>query len=94
MALASDGVAEVSDTFGPRQVERGRLGPSQQAIHLLASDTESSWILGPGAPPAMGKATVESLLQMLWSRLSTDDPIKWEGDCNCSVLLGPRWCAI
>jgi uncharacterized protein (TIGR03083 family) len=87
-ALASDGVAEVIDTFVPRQVKRGRLSSPQHAIHLIATDTGSSWNLGTGAPLATATATAENLLLMLWDRLPASDPaIKWEGDLDAGYSL-------
>lgn len=80
-ALAADGVAEVVDTMTPRQIRLGRTGPLPYAIRLTASDTQSSWVLGPGDPVATVRGTAAELLLMLWGRLSADDQaITWEGD--------------
>ena len=92
-ALAAEGVAEVVDTMLPRQVRLGRTSPPPHAVRLEATDTGSSWLLGPGGPggpvgpgdPADPVATVRGtaagLLLLLWGRLDADDPaISWSGD--------------
>jgi uncharacterized protein (TIGR03083 family) len=80
-ALADDGVAEVIDTMAPRQVRLGRRSAPSQAVRLCAGDTGSTWILGPGEPVAIIRATAASLLLMLWGRLPAQSPaIAWEGD--------------
>jgi uncharacterized protein (TIGR03083 family) len=80
-ALAADGVAEVIDTMAPRQIRLGRTSAPAHAVRLCATDTQSSWIPGPGTPVATVGATAASLLLMLWRRLPADDPaITWDGD--------------
>ena len=86
-ALADDGVAEVVDTMLPRQIRLGRTGPPPHTICLAATDTQSSWLLGPGGPagPADPVATVRGtaadLLLLLWGRVDAGDPaIGWDGD--------------
>src|SRR5258708_7445682 len=80
-ALAADGVAEVIDTMTPRQIRLGRTSALPYAIRLTASDTQSSWVLGPGDPVATVRATAAELLLMLWGRLPAGDPaFTWEGD--------------
>ncbi|HEX4659289.1 MAG TPA: maleylpyruvate isomerase family mycothiol-dependent enzyme [Streptosporangiaceae bacterium] len=82
-ALAADGVAEVIDTMTPRQIRLGRTSALPYAIRLTASDTQSSWVLGPGDPVATVRATAPELLLMLWGRLPADDhAFTWEGDRN------------
>lgn len=79
--IAADGVAEVFDTFYPRQVQKGRAEEPEQAVRITASDTGGEWVLGPGEPVATIGGTAESLLLMLWGRLSPEDAsIQWDGD--------------
>jgi uncharacterized protein (TIGR03083 family) len=80
-ALADDGVAEVVDTMLPRQIRLGRTGPLPHAVRLTATDTGSTWVLGPGDPVAAVSGTAAGLLLLLWGRLAADDPaIGWDGD--------------
>jgi uncharacterized protein (TIGR03083 family) len=79
--LAADGVAEVIDTMTPRQIRLGRTAPLPHAIRLTASDSPSSWVLGPGDPVATIRATAADLMLLLWRRLAPDDhALTWEGD--------------
>lgn len=90
--LADEGVAEVFDTMAPRQIDCGRASTPGHAVRLLATDTRSSWIYGPGAPVATISATAENLLLMLWGRVASDgEAIQWEGDRDAGqvVLDGP-----
>ncbi len=90
--LAAEGVTEVLDTFVPRQVQRRRLRPPSRAVRLTATDTDSSWLLGPGEPVAAASAPTETLLLTLWHRVPTDDPaIGWTGDhvAGQSLLRAP-----
>ncbi len=90
--LAGDGVAEVIDTMAPMQVQRGRARPPEQAVRLAATDTGSSWVLGPGDPVATASGAAGDLLLMLWHRLPAGDPaITWAGDhvTAQSILAGP-----
>jgi uncharacterized protein (TIGR03083 family) len=80
-ALASDGVAEVIDTMGPRQVRLGRIAAPGYAVGLVATDTRHSWTWGPGDPVATVSGTAEALLLLVWRRLAADDPaLAWAGD--------------
>lgn len=79
--LAADGVAEVIDTMAPRQVRLGRTGALPHAVRLSATDSPSSWTLGPGEPVATIRGTAAGLLLMLWGRMPAhDQAITWEGD--------------
>jgi uncharacterized protein (TIGR03083 family) len=79
--LAADGIAEVIDTMTPRQVRLGRITAPAHAIRLAASDSPSSWVLGPGEPVATIRATTAELMLLLWGRLDPDDQaLTWEGD--------------
>jgi uncharacterized protein (TIGR03083 family) len=79
--VAADGVAEVIDTMTPRQIRLGRTGALPHAVRLSASDSASSWILGPGEPVAKIRATAGDLLLLLWGRLPADDQaLRWDGD--------------
>jgi hypothetical protein len=78
--LAADGVAEVT-AMAPRQVRLGRTTAHRHAVRLRASDTDTSWVLGPGEPVAAIRATAADLLLLLWGRLPADDAaITWAGD--------------
>jgi uncharacterized protein (TIGR03083 family) len=80
-ALADDGVAEVIDTMAPRQFLLGRARAPRYAVRFAATDTRSSWVLGPGEPLATISATAADLLLLLWGRLCPDDPaVSWDGD--------------
>lgn len=80
-ALADDGVAEVIDTMAPRQFQLGRAPAPRYAVRFAATDTRSSWILGPGEPLATISATAADLLLLLWGRLPPDSPaVAWDGD--------------
>jgi uncharacterized protein (TIGR03083 family) len=80
-ALADDGVAEVIDTMAPRQFQLGRARPPRYAVRFAATDTRSSWVLGPGEAQATVSARAADLLLLLWGRLSPDDPaVSWDGD--------------
>ncbi|WP_034264270.1 maleylpyruvate isomerase family mycothiol-dependent enzyme [Actinospica robiniae] len=79
--LAGEGIAEVIDTIAPRQIALGRAASPTTAVRLLATDTDASWVLGPGNPVATVASTAPNLLLMLWNRLSSGDPaLGWEGD--------------
>jgi uncharacterized protein (TIGR03083 family) len=79
--LAADGVAEVIDTMTPRQIRLGRIAAPAHAIRLAASDSPSSWVLGPGEPVATIRATAAELMLLLWGRLAPDDQaLTWQGD--------------
>jgi uncharacterized protein (TIGR03083 family) len=80
-ALAADGVAEVIDTMTPRQIRLGRTTEPAHAIRLVASDSPSSWVLGPGDPVATIRGTAADLMLLLWGRLPPDDQaLTWDGD--------------
>jgi uncharacterized protein (TIGR03083 family) len=79
--LAADGIAEVIDTMTPRQIRLGRTGAVPHAIRLVASDSASAWVLGPGDPAATIRATAAELMLLLWGRLPADDQVfTWDGD--------------
>jgi uncharacterized protein (TIGR03083 family) len=79
--VAAEGVAEVIDTMTPRQIRLGRTAALPHAIRLAASDSPSSWVLGPGDPVATIRATAAELMLLLWGRLPADDQaITWDGD--------------
>lgn len=79
--LAPDGVAEVIDTMTPRQIRLGRTAVPPHAIRLAASDSPSSWVLGPGDPVATVRATAAELMLLLWGRLPPEDQaFTWDGD--------------
>jgi uncharacterized protein (TIGR03083 family) len=78
--LAGEGIAEIIDTMLPRQIERGRTTGPAHAIRLAATDTGTSWLLGPGEPIATIDATAENLLLLLWKRTTVDDRFTWTGD--------------
>ncbi|HEY7015872.1 MAG TPA: maleylpyruvate isomerase family mycothiol-dependent enzyme [Streptosporangiaceae bacterium] len=89
--LAGDGVAEVIDTFVPRQVRLGRIAAPAHAVGLTAADTGSAWTLGPGDPVASVRGTAADLLLLLWGRRADDDPaLAWSGDraAGRAVLAG------
>jgi uncharacterized protein (TIGR03083 family) len=89
--LAGDGVAEVIDTFVPRQVRLGRIAAAAHAVGLTAADTGSAWTLGPGDPVASVRGTAADLLLLLWGRRADDDPaLAWSGDraAGRAVLAG------
>lgn len=91
-ALAGAGVAEVFDTFAPRQVTRGRAKPPQQALRLTATDTGRCWTYGPGDPVATVSGTAEQLLLALWQRLPSESAaLHWTGDQDAGqrVLNSP-----
>ena len=81
--LAGDGVAEVVETMGPRQVRLGRIAAPRYAVGLAAADTGESWTWGPGDPVATVRGEAGSLLLFLWHRLPPDDPaITWSGETS------------
>ncbi|WP_333768413.1 maleylpyruvate isomerase family mycothiol-dependent enzyme [Streptomyces sp. IBSBF 2435] len=90
--LAADGIAEVFDTFAPRQIAVGRAAAPRRAVLVEATDTGSSWTYGPGAPAAAVTGTAGELLLMLWGRLPAGHQgLAWKGDrdAGCAVLRGP-----
>lgn len=90
--LAADGVAEVLDTFAPRQVAVGRAAAPRCAVTFEATDTGGSWTYGPGAPAAAVTGRAEELLLMLWRRLPPADPRlvrKGDREAADAVLGGP-----
>ncbi|CAG6394347.1 maleylpyruvate isomerase family mycothiol-dependent enzyme [Streptomyces cocklensis] len=90
--LAADGIAEVFDTFAPRQIEAGRAAAPACAVGFEATDTGSSWTYGPGAPAASVSGAAGDLLLMLWGRLPAGDPgLVWKGDREAAgaALRGP-----
>ncbi|MBM2620541.1 maleylpyruvate isomerase family mycothiol-dependent enzyme [Actinoplanes sp. LDG1-06] len=82
-ALCADGVAEVLDMFVPRQINLGRMAPMAAAVRLTATDTGTSWTLGPGEPVAAVSGTAEDLLLILWNRRPVPDAAARE------LLRGP-----
>ncbi|SHL40750.1 maleylpyruvate isomerase family mycothiol-dependent enzyme [Actinacidiphila paucisporea] len=90
--LAADGIAEVLDTFAPRQIAVGRAAAPACAVLFEATDTGSSWTYGPGTPAAGVTGTAAELLLTLWGRRSADGAgLVWKGDREAasSVLAGP-----
>ncbi|NJC73517.1 maleylpyruvate isomerase family mycothiol-dependent enzyme [Planosporangium thailandense] len=86
--LSADGVAEVIDTFVPRQVKRGLLSAPARAVRLRATDTGAEWVLGPGDPVATISAGASALLLLLWGRLRADDPtLTWDGDREAAQAM-------
>jgi uncharacterized protein (TIGR03083 family) len=80
-ALAGDGVAEVIDTMAPRQFQLGRARAPRYAVRFAATDTRSSWVLGPGEPVSTISGPAGDLLLLLWGRLPANDPaITWDGE--------------
>lgn len=90
--LAADGIAEVFDTFAPRQIAVGRACAPACAVRFEATDTGSSWTYGPGTPAAAVTGTAGDLLLMLWGRLPAGDGgLEWKGDREAArtALRGP-----
>jgi uncharacterized protein (TIGR03083 family) len=90
--LAADGIAEVFDTFAPRQIEAGRATAPACAVSFEATDTGSTWTYGPGSPAAAVTGTAGDLLLMLWGRLPAGAPgLAWKGDRDAArvALRGP-----
>jgi uncharacterized protein (TIGR03083 family) len=86
-ALAADGIAEVIDTMTPRQIRLGRTPALPHAIRLGATDSASSWVLGPGDPVATIRAAAAELLLLLWRRLPPDDQaFTWAGDRDKALV--------
>jgi uncharacterized protein (TIGR03083 family) len=88
--LAVDGVAEVFDTFAPRQIDLGRIPRPAAAFRISASDTGHAWTWGPGQPVAEITGPAADLLLLLWKRLPADHPtLTWNGDrAQGETLLG------
>lgn len=90
--VAGEGIAEVIDTFLPRQIERGRVSPLPHAVRLVDANTDSAWVLGSGTPVATVRATAADLLLLLWGRLAPNDHrFTWQGDRHIghTVLATP-----
>lgn len=91
-ALAADGIAEVFDTFAPRQIAVGRTAAPARAVVFEATDSGDCWTYGPGAPVARVTGTAGDLLLMLWGRLPAGHRgLAWKGDREAAdaVLSGP-----
>ncbi|MFC7341544.1 maleylpyruvate isomerase family mycothiol-dependent enzyme [Saccharopolyspora griseoalba] len=88
--LAADGVAEVFDTFAPRQIDLGRISRPGAAFRLRASDSGHTWSWGPGEPVAEITGPVADLLLLLWKRIPAEHPtLTWTGDrSRGEALLG------
>jgi uncharacterized protein (TIGR03083 family) len=67
--LCGDGIAEVLEMFVPRQVRLGRAAEPQAAVRFVATDLDSSWVLGPGEPVATLSGTAQQLMLALWNRV-------------------------
>ncbi|MFD4987048.1 maleylpyruvate isomerase family mycothiol-dependent enzyme [Streptomyces sp. NPDC058374] len=79
--LACEGVAEVFDTMAPRQIARERAQHPQRALRLLAADTGTSWVYGPGTAVATLNATAEQHVLLLWGRMHiSNTAFSWTGD--------------
>lgn len=86
--LAGEGVAEVLDTMAPRQIARGRASHPQSALRLHATDTETSWVYGPGRAVATLSATAEQLVLLMWGRMSSSDAaFSWTGDQEAGLRI-------
>ncbi|GAA1908352.1 hypothetical protein GCM10009716_17870 [Streptomyces sodiiphilus] len=87
--LASDGVAEVLEVMAPRQVALERTQAPEHSVRLVASDTDASWVYGPGDPVATLTATAETLFLTLWGRRtpSTEAACTWEGNQEAGQAL-------
>jgi uncharacterized protein (TIGR03083 family) len=72
-ALCGDGIAEVIDTFLPRQIRLGRCAELPAAVRLTATDLDGSWVLGPGEPVAGLAAGAAEIMLALWNRR----PVPW-----------------
>jgi uncharacterized protein (TIGR03083 family) len=84
----ADGVAEVFDTFAPRQVKMGRMAEPAAAVRFTASDVGQSWTFGPGEPVAELSGTAPELMLALWNRVAWSE---LEGDHAAAraALPGP-----
>ncbi|WP_129843417.1 maleylpyruvate isomerase family mycothiol-dependent enzyme [Streptomyces sp. RFCAC02] len=90
--LADDGVSEVFAMMAPRQITRGRATPPAHALHVIATDTGTTWTYGPGEPVATVAGTAADLLLTLWGRLPATGPaLTWTGDERTArkILAGP-----
>lgn len=67
-AHCAEGVAEVGDTFLPRQVKLGRMPAPESAVRFTATDTGHSWLLGAGPELTTLSGTAEQILLALWNR--------------------------
>lgn len=81
VALAADGIQEIWDVMMPRIVKRGIAGEILAPVTIHATDADRSWTLKPGHEIEDGDSGVariegpaESLLLLLWQRLSPNDP--------------------
>ncbi|WP_225827696.1 maleylpyruvate isomerase family mycothiol-dependent enzyme [Streptomyces naphthomycinicus] len=105
-APATDGVAEVLDTFLPGGRNAGRPGPAG-TVALSASDTAARWRVtvretgvslspppdSPGAgpvPDCVAEGTAEDLLLVLWGRATAADRLRVEGDATLLDALRAR----
>ncbi|GAA4608694.1 uncharacterized protein (TIGR03083 family) [Actinoplanes octamycinicus] len=86
--LCGDGVAEVFDTFAPRQVKLGRMAAPSAAVRFTATDLGRSWDFGPGEPVAELRGAAPELLLALWNRFPW---AKLDGDAAAAraALPGP-----
>ncbi|WIM93242.1 maleylpyruvate isomerase family mycothiol-dependent enzyme [Actinoplanes oblitus] len=66
--LCGDGVAEVFDTFAPRQVKLGRMAEPAAAVRFTADDLGRSWVFGPGEPVVELRGPAPDLMLALWNR--------------------------
>ncbi|BCJ39590.1 hypothetical protein GCM10010168_92310 [Actinoplanes ianthinogenes] len=86
--LCGDGVAEVFDTFAPRQVKKGRMAAPAAAVRFTATDLGQSWTFGPGEPVASLSGPAPDLMLALWNRKPWSE---LDGDASAAraALPGP-----
>ncbi|AEV85310.1 hypothetical protein ACWT_4290 [Actinoplanes sp. SE50] len=68
-AWCADGIAEVGDTFLPRQIALGRIPAPTAAVCFAATDLAESWTLGEGDPITTLSGPAADILLALWNRL-------------------------
>lgn len=101
-AIATDGVDEVLHVHFPRMTARGKRPDVRSRIRLTATDTQHTWIIGPGSsessPPlqlhssydadAAVEGTAADLYLALWHRVPASR-LSFDGDEGVALFEGP-----
>jgi uncharacterized protein (TIGR03083 family) len=100
--VAADGVDEVLQVFFPRLTARGLRPDVRSRIRLVATDTDESWLVGPGSgelgPPvqlhptldadATVSGTAAEIYLVLWKRMGPER-LQFDGVDGRILLDGP-----
>lgn len=86
----ADAVDEVVTVLLPRQLRLGRASALTEPVRLIATDTDSRWLLGDGPAIAEIRGTGQELTLLLWGRTAAEE-VAMSGDVDAArrILASP-----